>query len=227
MSLRPAIKLHSHRGNRLTAAPAVEPVTTAEVKTQLRITGSDDDAYIADQLIPEARQELEDITGIAFITQSWQLTIDRWPAAQEKWWDGVRQLPMSEIYTGNSTASADLPRYPLQSITSVTVYDEDSDATAVTVATTFDIDTQRLPGRITLKRGVTWPVALRANNAIEIVYVAGYGATAVEVPAPLKRAVRQLAAYNYEHRGDECDPKDAYAKSGAKGIMDRYRVVEV
>ena len=79
---------------------------------------------------------------------------------------------------------------------------------------------------ITLKRGQTWPVALRASNAIEIVYVAGY-ANAAAVPAMKKRAVKQLAAFLYSNRGDDCDPADAYHKSGAAGIMDQFRAAKI
>jgi len=91
-------------------------------------------------------------------------------------------------------ADIEIPRWPLQSITSCTVYDEDSNSTAVVVSSVFDVDTQSLPGRLSLQSGATWPVALRANNAIEIVYVAGYGDAAADVPADLRRAVKQLAS---------------------------------
>jgi uncharacterized phiE125 gp8 family phage protein len=109
-------------------------------------------------------------------------------------------------------------------VDSVTVYDEDGNSTAVTVSTTFDVDTYQVPGRITLQRGATWPVALRANNAIEIVYTAGYGSAASSVPAPIKRAVKQLAAYLHTHRGDMCDMGDAMTDSGAASIMGQYKV---
>jgi uncharacterized phiE125 gp8 family phage protein len=78
-----------------------------------------------------------------------------------------------------------------------------------------------------LQRGATWPVALRANNAIEIVYTAGYGADASSVPAPLRRAVKQLAAYLYTHRGDMCDMGDAMHDSGAGSIMGQYKIKRV
>ena len=80
---------------------------------------------------------------------------------------------------------------------------------------------------MTLQQGATWPVALRSSAAIEIDYTAGYGVDATTVPAPIKRAIRQMAAYMYEHRGDGCEPKDALTASGAWAILNRYRVVEV
>jgi len=224
--LRASMKLHQMRGNRLVTGPAQEPVTRRELKAQLRITHTNEDDLL-DDLIADARQELEDTTGLAFITQVWRLTLDHWPCADERWWDGVRQTAMSEVYAGRALGDLTIPRYPLVSVDSVTVYDEGGTPTTVTVADVFNVDTQRVRGRLTLQRGATWPVALRANNAIEIVYTAGYGADSTEVPAPLKRAVRQMAAYMYEHRGDGCEPKDAYTASGAAAVLTRYRSIEV
>lgn len=219
MTLRHAPNYWQYRGNRLTAAPAVEPVTLAEVKAHSRIVGTSDDAFLTDA-IEEARQEIEDATGMAFITQSWQLTLDRWPMQDDQWWDGVRDGHRNMLEGGK--ASVYVPRYPLQSITSVTTYDDDGTSNAVVVADTFNVDTQQFPGRLTLQHGASWPVATQANNAIEVVYVAGYGATAADVPAPIKRAIRNMVGYMYEHRGD-CSTGDAYEHSGAMKTMARYR----
>ena len=180
----------------------------------------------ANALITDARTETEQRLNLAMISQSWRLSLDYWPGGTEQWWDGVREASINSIYVQNTMASVELPRWPLTSITSVTVYDEDSNAVVVTVADTFDVDTYRLPGRVTLKRGAVWPVALRANNAIQIVYVSGY-ANAAAVPAPMKRAVKQLAAYLYAHRGDDCDPADAWAKSGAETTLYVYKIARV
>lgn len=226
MSLRASAPLYQHQGSVLVSAPASEPVTAAELRTHLRADSTELPDAEANALVTDARSEIETMTGLAFITQSWRLALDRWPAGGEAWWDGVREGSILELYGSNTLRSVDLPRWPLASITSVTVYDEASTSTAVTVASTFDVDTYRIPGRLTLKRGATWPVALRAANAIEIVYVAGY-TSAGNVPAPLKRAVKQLAAYLYAHRGDDCDPKEAYVTSGAEAILASYRAMKV
>lgn len=167
------------------------------------------------------------MTGIAFITQEWKLTIDRWPAAGEKWWDDEVEAHVLTIYEGAQYRSLTLPRYPLISVDTITVYDEAGTSAVVTVADVFDVDISFMRGRLTLKRGAVWPVALRASGAIEIDYLSGYGAAETAVPAPLKQAVRQMEAYMYKHWGDGCEPKDAFAQSGAKAILDRYRVVTV
>ena len=222
MTLRPAVPLYQQRGSVLVTAPASEPVTASELRSHLRADSTELPDAEANALIAEARQMIEDLIGLAFISQSWRLSLDRWPGGAEAWWDGVRQMAISELYAPNYMTSVMLPRWPLASITSVTVFDEDSNSQAVTVANTFDVDTYQVPGRLTLKRGSTWPIALRANDAIQIIYVSGY-ANAAAVPAPMKRALKQLAAFLYTNRGDTCEPADAMQKSGAAGLFDTYR----
>lgn len=218
-------RLHQYRGNRIITAPASEPVTATELRDYLRTNTSDLPDTEANALIAEARQLIEDQTGIAMIDQTWLLALDHWPSAHEPWWDGTRQAHVNVIHGGDGDVRP--PRYPLSSISGVNVYDEDGNATAVTVADTFDIDTYQMPGRMTLQRGASWPVALRANNAIEITYIAGYGASASSVPAPLKRAVKQLAGYLYANRGDGCDMGSALADSGVGGVLSAYAVRQV
>jgi uncharacterized phiE125 gp8 family phage protein len=226
MSLRAAVPLYQFRGSVLTVAPATEPVTAAELRTHLRTDSTELPDAEANALITDARTEIENMTSLAFISQSWRLSIDRWPAGGEAWWDGVREMSITELYNSNTLQSLALPRWPLVLITSVTVYDEDSNASTVTVNDVFDVDTYQTPGRITLKRGQTWPIALRANDAIQVIYVAGY-VNAAAVPSPMKRAVKQLAAFLYSHRGDDCDPAQAYMESGAQGIMAQFKVARI
>jgi hypothetical protein len=225
MSLRPSPRLHQYRGHVQTVAPATEPVTLSEVKAQLVIDGTADDALLT-SFIAEARQEIEEVTGLALITQEWRLSLDHWPNGREPWWDGVRQIAISELATGGVPAWVQLPRYPLQSVDDVTVFDEPGNPASVTVANVFDVDTYQKPGRMALRRGQTWPVALRTVNAIQIDYTAGYG-NAAAVPGPIKRAIRNMVAHMYSHRGDGCNAGDAYYESGASGIVGRFRVVEI
>jgi hypothetical protein len=222
MSLRPKIELRQYRGHVLTLAPATEPVTLAEIKAQLVIDDSADDALLND-MITEARQEIEDVTGIAMIAQGWRLSLDRWPGNFEPWWDGVKQASIADFALSAVPGWVSLPRYPLQQIDGVTVFAEDATSAAVTVASVFDVDTYQTPGRMALKRGQTWPIALRTINAIQIDYTAGYAV----VPAPFRRAIKNMVAYMYEHRGDGCTGGDAYVASGAADIVGKYKVIEV
>jgi hypothetical protein len=229
MALRSSHPLHQHRGHVLIAGPQAEPVTAAELRTHLGMGQFDSDVLPsseADEFITDARGILEEATGLALLNQTWRLSLDMWPDGRDAWWDGVRQGSIAEL-NGGAGRRLTLPRYPLSSVTSCKVFDEAGNEAVVTIGSTFDVDTYSKPGRLALKRGAVWPVALRAVNAIEIDYVAGYGDTVAQIPGPLKRAVRHLAAYLFEHRGDACAADDMLAKSGAAAIIGAYRVARI
>lgn len=226
MAIRSPVQAYMPRGSTLITAPATEPVSLNDMKAQLQITGTADDALLT-QYIIDAREEIEQANGMGLIEQEWRVSLDRWPSGKAEWWDGVREGSVGDLYGPASYVTLALPRYPLMSVDTITVYDENSNATSVVIADTFDVDTYSLPGRLSLKFGATWPVALRANNAIIIEYTVGYGDAAADVPAPIKRAIKQMVAYLYTHRGDDCDPSDAYHASGAAAIMGRYRVTRI
>jgi uncharacterized phiE125 gp8 family phage protein len=221
MSLRSPVQLTNARGSAIVTQPAIEPVTAAEFKAQVRDDALTDAEALA--WVTTARAYIEEMNNLAIITQTWRLALDRWPSGREKWWSGVRQGSRTELYGPSSFSDVPLPRYPLQSITSVTTFDTGDNATAVTVADVFNVDTYRTPGRLALRSGQTWPIALRETNAIVIDYVAGYGSAADDVPAPIKQGILLMAASLYENRGDGCSTVDAYAMSGARGMVEIYR----
>lgn len=225
MALRPKMELHQYRGHVRTVAPAVEPVSAAQLRSFLSETVDGLPDGEADALIKEARELIEEMTGIALNTQTWRMAIDRWPGGRELWWDGVRQGAISELHGPRSYSDLRLPRYPLQSVDAVTVYDEASNSTSVVVANVFDVDVYQKPGRMALKTGATWPIALREINAIEIDYIAGYGDLAADVPAGLVRAVKQVAAYLHTHKGDDCQIDDALG--AARSLLAAYEVREI
>lgn len=160
-----------------TAAPASEPVTTDEAKSHVRVDISDDDTLI-DSLIASARDTIEKLARRALITQTWRLSLDNWP-------DGD---------------AIELPRPPLQSVSSIT-YTE-SDGTVNTWDTSgYIVDTDSEPGRVVLAYGESWPsVTLYPAAAIKITFVAGYGDEAGDVPEPWKQAIKLLVAHWYENR---------------------------
>ena len=229
MSLRNTLKFTQYRGHKLVTGPASEPVTAADLRAFLRESEASLPDTMANSFIEEARQYIEEVTGLAMINQTWAMALDHWPHGERNsiWWSGVRDGVISDLVAPSNLASVYLPRYPLSSVSSVTTYAENSDSTAIVVADTFDIDTYQKPGRMTLQSGQAWPVALRASNAIEIQYVAGYGATAADVPAALARSVMQLAAALYSNRGDGCGCGNVFASSGAAALAGAYGVARI
>ena len=224
MSFRHTQKNWPDHANRLTTAPTVEPVTPDELRTQLRETSAGLPDVEANDLIETAREWFEEQLGVALIQQSWTLTMDDWPIGETPWWDGVVQGHINSLDQNSAIVAIGLPRWPLSSVTSVTTYADDDTSTAVVVADTFNIDTASIKGRMALKNGQSWPVASRGVNAIAIEYVAGHGATAAYVPAPMKRAVKQIAAGLYTHRGDGCE---AVADGVTMALIQSYKLVRV
>jgi len=223
MALRNPVNYRQYRGHQRVTGPDTEPVTADEVKEQLELDTSDTSIDTRLELyIAAAREQAEAVTGLALITQTWKLTLDHWPNAGEPWWDGVRQGAITDLYHHGRPSDILLPRYPLQSVDSVT-----ADGDNVTVADTFIEDTQQQPGRLVIKRGAAWPVVLDNANGVEIEYTAGYGDNASDVHATIRLALIQMAAHMFEHRGDGCTSEDAYRKSGAKAMLDRYKAYEL
>lgn len=160
-----------------TVAPAVEPVTVAEMKRHLRVDIDDDDGFI-EGLIAAGRDYLEKVAWRAFITQTWRLSLDGWPAGDE----------------------IELPRPPLQSVTSIVYTDSDNNATTW-AASNYIVDTDSEPGRVVLAYGASWPgVTLRPANPIQITYVAGYGDDGSAVPVSYQQALKLLVGHWYENR---------------------------
>ena len=156
--------------------PAVEPVSTSEAKAHCRVDISDDDTLIG-SLIVGARAYVEAFVNRAMVTQTLELVLDRFPM-------------------GNTLA---LPMPPLQSVTSVTYYDE-SGTGATLSSSQYLVDTDSHPGWIVLKDGYTWPsTTLQAANGVRIRFVAGYG-LAASVPQMYKQAILMMVGHYYENR---------------------------
>lgn len=105
-----------------------------------------------------------------------------------------------------------LPVAPLQSVDAVRVNDIVLDPARYEVAT-------GAPGR--LRRAGPWPGA-SGVGAIEIDFTAGYGA-AEAVPAPLKQAVRQLAAHFYENRETASETRTYSVPQSIDALLAPYR----
>ena len=162
---------------RVTTAPAVEPVTAAEVKLHSRIDTDADDGKIA-MLIEAAREYIESVTGRRFVSTTLTLTLDRFPA------DDFIELPGA----------------PLQSVTSVK-YVDSLGAIQTFSSSSYDVDvTDDMHGRIYVDRSTGWPSVYYQRNAVTIIYKAGHGDTAANVPEKIKQAILLLVGHWYEHR---------------------------
>lgn len=214
------IASHHRRGTALQTEPQTEPVSFSDMQTHLRITGTSEQTYI-EGLVTAARQHAERYTRRAFITQTWLLSLDHPPGGHEPWWDGVRQGSIRELYS--YARWVELPYPPLQTVNSVKQFDTDDNADTVSTDIYY-VDTNSEPGRVVLRYGKTWPsVTNRIADSFQVDYDAGYGDNADDVPQPIREAVKRLAGYLYEHRGD-CSAEEALKGSGAAVLLDPYRL---
>lgn len=217
-------RYNQYRGHVRTVEPAAEPITKAEVKAQLDLDAGDtsqDD--MLDMFIQAARETAEEMTGLALIDQTWELTLDDWPASSRQWWDGVRDGAINSLNNTGRCADVIIPRYPAQSITSIT-----ADSISVTVADVFYVDVKQHPARLTLKLGGTLPTITTNAGGIVITYVSGYGASGSTVPASIRLALIQMVAYMYTNRGDcNCSAGGAYKASGAAQQLKSFMATQL
>lgn len=167
---------------RLITAPAVEPMTLAEVKAHLRVDDTDDDALI--ELYIKAATAYVDgedgFLGRALVTQTWELVID--------------EFPENEIM---------IPLPPLQSVSSVKY---DDGAGVEQTASNYTVDDASEPGWIVPDTS-GWPSTFDGINAVRIQFVAGYLPNsdsppdlAANVPGSIKAAMLLLIGAAYANR---------------------------
>ena len=184
-------------GVSIVTGESVDVVTTAQIKSNLRISSSDSthDTQIEicrDASISVAKEYLQK----SLMHRTLKLSLDNIPFS-----DSV--LPNTEgITTGPfleyRQRSVNLPFSPLVSVTHVKTFDDSDNATTM-AASRYYVDTASDYGRVILRTGETWDDMLRVGNAIEITYVAGYGSVATSVPAGIRQGIIVLASHYFEN----------------------------
>ena len=161
----------------LVTAPTVEPVSTADMRTHLRITQTADNDYI-DTLVKAAREACEEYQFRRLINSTWDWKLDSFP--------GV-------------TGELCVPYPPLSSVTSITYTDTAGDSQTFSSGD-YTVDTTSEPGRIVPAYGDVWPTPRSHINVVTVRYVAGYGSAATSLPAATVHGIKKLAAFWYERR---------------------------
>lgn len=164
------------------SAPDVEPVTLEDTKEFMHVTGNNENTRI-EGLITTARLRCEAELGQAFITQTLDIYFDAFPSCIE------------------------LPRNPVQGVTSITYYDSNGDLQTLATSA-YVVDLRSVPARIIPARGTSWPVTEPDHpNAVVVEFVAGYGdslsspqiSSVDSVPQNLKTAVMTLTQHLFDH----------------------------
>jgi uncharacterized phiE125 gp8 family phage protein len=166
---------------RLSTPPAIEPVSLAEAKAWVSQDTSVDDTIIT-LLISAARQYVEQATGRALITQTWQAIEPEWP----RLWTDAEDTLSPVIPSAVAASSMTVVKLPLISVTGMTV--------AGNAFTAYTVD--RIARGFRIKPTITVP-----TGEVVVTFTAGYGTNATDVPADLRVAILKLIASAYDNRG--------------------------
>jgi hypothetical protein len=216
----------------LITAPTAEPVALSDVKKHLRVDFSDDDALILGY-ISAARQEAEQITRRAFVSQSWRMGLDHFPrpsmnVASSVWYGpqwGISPGPLSVAQPEGKTGyEIFLPYGNLQSVDAVKYVDENG-VQQTLAPEKYKVDAISEPARLVPAYGTTWPSARNEINSVIVEFTCGYG-TAADVPQPIKQWMLLRIGALYENR-----ESDVIVQRGAleslpfvDGLLIPYRI---
>lgn len=157
-----------------TSAAATTPVSLTEAKLFLKMDDITEDDTLITILIGAAVQQVETAIGRCLINQTWTQTFTDW------------------------NDSLVLYRSKVSSISSVKYYDADGVLQTLS-SSVYEVDGLE-PSTIRLKQDQDWPVHDGRNDGIQVVYIAGYGASASYVPESLKVLVLIVLSWLYENR---------------------------
>ena len=179
----------------VTASNDSPAISTADMKTFLRVDTSDDDTVIA-AYVATATEAVKQYLRVALLTETFVLKADGFTDAYGDdrllaLGPGVHTASRPYVLGGGETL--DLPFPPLQSVTSLVTYDRGNNASTYS-ASNYQVDLQS--GRIYLNEGSTWPSDLRAQDAVQVTYVAGYGSGSI--PSPILEAIRRYVEQLYD-----------------------------
>ena len=189
----------------VSTAPAVRPLTLTEVKTHLKIAITDcsQDDYL-NLLIDMATDFGEKYTKRTFINTGFT------------------------TYRDDFNDSLLLRRSKTSAIASIKYLVSD---VLTTLATSiYDFTDVNDFSEIFLKVDQVFPVDVDAvPQAVEIIFTAGYGAAATDVPADVKFAMLNHIAFLYSNRGDcagDCSGAGA-VPSTVKSLYDKIKIIDI
>ena len=155
-------------GLALATAPASEPITLTEAKAHCRVDSSADDTLIG-TLITSAREWAEGFANVRIVSQTWDYTLDAFPAC------------------------IDLPFGPVSAITHIKYYDT-ANVQQTLSSSAYDYSLACPVVRILPAYGYAWPSTNERAGAVVVRFAAGYSV----VPERVKAAIKLHVEAHYD-----------------------------
>jgi len=163
-------------GRTLVTAPTEEPVTRALAIAHLRDNPDTDQADYIDQLIPSAREVVEEKLWRSLCTQTWDFFFEAFPCGD-----------------------IDVPLAPLRSVASISYVDADGVSQTLS-SSLYSVDATSEPGRIRPAYNEVWPATRDSTmKAVTVRAVCGYG-SAANVPYKVKQAILLVVGDYFNNR---------------------------
>lgn len=189
---------------RVTVAPPVEPLTLTEVKLDRAVEHTLHDELLT-ALIRSAREYVENYCGLSLVTQTRELILDEF----------------STVIT--------LPYGPVQSVSSVSYFDTNGVGQTL-LSSQFALYANRYPPILTAAYGLYFPVTRFQENAVSVIYVAGYAPLAgsptdytYNIPPGIKTAMKLLIGNWYENRESTSDRPQHEVPMAVTHLLGQHR----
>lgn len=198
---------------RVITPPAIEPVTLEEAKLHARVDGADEDALL-EVLIASARAHGESITRRAFVTQTLQLTLPKFPS---------------------NGGPIELPRPPFQAVTSVSYINTQGNVVVMDPLDYFALGaSDAVPALLYPTPDDVWPETAVRPNAVVVLYTAGWPITddLPTTPQAIRAwmLVRITSMYVQREKyvvGTGRDNLVALDRDFCDALLDQYTVLDV
>jgi len=185
-----------------TVDPINNAVTTALVEQQLYLSANESPLMVAN-VIEGAIMKVEQDTDRSLISQTWVMTLDRFPSSY--WENSVRHFDYTTIF---------IPKGKVQSIASLKYIDTAGDEQELIEDTHFKLT--KVGDEARIEPIDSYPATLTTvNDAVTLTWVSGYGADDTDVPAWAKQAVLLLCREYF----DDIDVEKSYNRVISRGKL--------
>ena len=159
------------------------PITVAELKDHMKVDTTHDDTLIG-YMIGAATEQVQDMLGLQIVQATWDWYLDSFADPR------------------NGSATLRPPRSPVITVAKIN-YTDAAGNTQTAATTVYAVDTDNMPGRITLKYGQCWPDIYDEADSVLVQFVAGFAtstAVATEVPSNIRAALFMMVDDMYTNR---------------------------